>query len=309
MLSPKMKLISLSAVFLSLAACAGVFADEPVRILTINVRTAAANDGENGWLHRKKFVTALLAGGNYDFIGTQETLVHPNKEWNQMKDIAAGLPEYGVLGRSRDKTPDSGETNALFYKKERWQPDTADKGTFWLSGTPEIPGSKTDPKAGCPRIVTFGLFHELKEGKPSGRKIYVYNTHYDHRSEEARQRGAKQVMDSIAGRKEKDVPAAVMGDLNCGENSPAIRYMQGEPMTLDGEKITPPCRLTDTFRAVNPDAENVGTYHGFLQPHKDKIDFIFISAPLKTISSQIIRTQREGRYPTDHFPVEAVIAL
>jgi endonuclease/exonuclease/phosphatase family metal-dependent hydrolase len=65
--------------------------------------------------------------------------------------------------------------------------------------------------------------------------------------------------------------------------------------------------LTDTFRATNPDATDVGTFNNFKSAGKEKIDYIFISAPLKTVSSKIIRTQRNNHYPTDHFPIEAVV--
>jgi endonuclease/exonuclease/phosphatase family metal-dependent hydrolase len=115
-------------------------------------------------------------------------------------------------------------------------------------------------------------------------------------------------MERIFARKNKDIPIVVTGDLNCGEQSPTIQFMQGKPMTLDEKEWNPPYKLTDTFRATNPDATDVGTFHAFNRPGRDKIDYIFVSESLKTISAEIIRTQRDGRYPSDHFPVNAVIA-
>ena len=285
-----------------------LFADEPIRVLSINVRLSTANDGENSWANRKEFMTGIIAEGNYDFIGTQETVMHPNPDLNQVTYIASKLPGHAVIGRSREVNPAVGEAMTIYYKKDRWKIDETDQGTFWLSDTPDVAGSKTDPKAGCPRTVTAALFHELKEGQPTERKLYVYNTHYDHLSEEARQRGAKQLMDRLAARKNKEVPVVVMGDMNCGERSPGIRYMKGEVMTLDDKEWQPPYKLVDTFRVVHPDATEVGTFNGFRAPNREKIDYVFISPGLKTLSAEIIRTQREGRYPTDHFPIDAVIA-
>ena len=293
-------------VLLSAFSC--LFAGEPIRVLSINVRLSTANDGENNWSKRKEFMTDIIAAGNYDFIGTQETVMNPDPERNQVSYISSKLAGHGVFGRSREVSPEVGEAMTIFYKKERWNMDETDQTTFWLSDTPDVAGSKTDPKAGCPRSVTAALFHELKEGKPTGRKIYFYNTHLDHMSEEARQRGAKQLMDRIAARKNKDVPVIVTGDMNCGERSPAIRFMKGEPMTLDEKEWISPYKLTDSFRSANPDATDVGTFNGFKEPGKSKIDYIFVSPSLKTISAEIIRTQRDGRYPTDHFPIDAVIA-
>ena len=285
-----------------------LFADEPIRVLSINVRLSTANDGENSWANRKEFMTDIITAGNYDFIGTQETVMHPNPDLNQVTYIASKLPGHAVIGRSREVNPEVGEAMTLYYKKDRWKVDETDQETFWLSDTPDVAGSKTDPKAGCPRTVTAVLFHEIKEGQPTGKKLYVYNTHYDHMSEEARQRGAKQLMDRLASRKNKEVPVVVIGDMNSGEQSPAIRFMQGEVMKLDNKEWEPPYRLLDTFRVANPDATEVGTFNSFRAPGKDKIDYIFVSPGLKTLSAEIIRTQREGRYPTDHFPIDAVIA-
>ena len=292
----------------SFFAFPNLFADDPVRVLSINVRCSTANDGPNNWVHRKEFMTDIIIEGDYDFIGTQETIMHADPELNQVAYIASRLPEHGFYGRSRDVNPDVGEAMVIYYKKDRWKIDDTDHETFWLSDTPNEPGSKTDPAAGYPRSVTAVLFHEHKEGQPTGRKIYVYNTHFDHRSEVARQRGASLLMERIAARNNKDVPVIVTGDINSGERSPSVRFMQGATMVLDGVESTPPYKLVDTFRAVHPDAADVGTFNGFRTPGSDKIDYVFISPGLRTISAEIIHTQRDGRYPTDHFPVDAVIA-
>ena len=294
------------------SAAVMTFADEPIRVLTINVRLSYAQDGENSWPNRKEFMMDVVTqapdgSGPYDFVGTQETVVDPRPEFNQVAYIIEKMPAYGSLYLSREKTPEKGEAMLLLWKKDRWKIDPNDQGTFWLSETPDVPGSKTDPKAGCPRIVTFGLFHELADGKATGRRVYVANTHYDHLSVEARQRAAKQVMDWIVARKERHVPLIFMGDLNNAEQSPAIRYMLGDSMKLDGQELSPPCALIDTFRAANPDATDVGTFHGFKEVGKNKIDYIFVTPPLTTVSATIIRTKRDGRWPTDHCPVEAVV--
>jgi endonuclease/exonuclease/phosphatase family metal-dependent hydrolase len=301
-----MRVFSFLAV--SLFTFSSLFADEPIRVLSINVRLSTANDGENSWANRKEFMTDIIVAGNYDFIGTQETVMHADPEKNQVTYIASKLPGHDFLGRSREVDPEVGEAMMIYYKKNRWKIDETDQETFWLSDTPEIAGSKTDPKAGCPRTVTVALFHEHKDNQPTGKKIYIYNTHLDHMSEEARQRGAKLLMERLAARKNKDVPVVVMGDMNCGEKSPGIRFFQGDPMKLDDKEWTVSYKLTDTFRAANPDATEIGTFNSFRAPGTAKIDYIFVSPSLKTISSEIIRTQRDGRYPSDHFPIDAVIA-
>jgi endonuclease/exonuclease/phosphatase family metal-dependent hydrolase len=287
---------------------------EPVRSLTFNLRNSRANDGVNAWEHRRDSVADVIlrhidGHGPYDFIGTQETVIHPDPDLDQRGFLATRLAAtHACIGRSRDKTPDNGEGMVLFYKKDRWRLDPRDNGTFWLSLTPDEPGSKY-PGLRHARTAAYGLFHELAPtGAPTGRKLYVYDTHLDHTSEPARQHGAKILMERVAARKDQSAPVIIMGDMNCGEKSAPILYFQGKETPLDGVPIKSPLALTDTFRAANPKTKNVGTFTGFKTPGKEKIDYILVSPGLKTLSSKIIRTRRDdGGYPSDHFPLEAVL--
>jgi endonuclease/exonuclease/phosphatase family metal-dependent hydrolase len=296
-----------------LFSSAVLFADEPINILTFNIRLSLTNDGENSWQNRKEFLVDVMqskssGGVIYDFIGCQEAVIDPRSKFNQVDYIVSRLLGYDSIWRSREATLNRGESMLLLWRRDRWRIDEVDKGTFWLSDTPEVAGSKTDPMAGCTRCVTFGLFHELKDGKETGRKIYVANTHYDHLSENARQKAAKQIIEWIANRKDQKTPLVFMGDLNCGEKSPTIKYMKGETMKLDNIELKPQIALIDTFRAANPDAVDVGTFNGFRKnTGKEKIDYIFVTENLKTISSKIIRTKQNERWASDHCPVEAII--
>ena len=47
---------------------------------------------------------------------------------------------YEVLGVGRDDGQEKGEMTALYFKCERFQ--KLESGHFWLSETPDIPGSK-----------------------------------------------------------------------------------------------------------------------------------------------------------------------
>lgn len=287
--------------------------DEPIRVLTFNIRYSHANDGENAWPHRRDFLAEVIvkpeSGVAYDFVGLQEAVTDPNAEFDQVGFLKGKLIGYEVLFESRETNPQRGETTALFWKSDRWQIDRSDSGTFWLSDTPSVAGSKTWAGAGCPRTVTFGKFTDNK----SGKQVYVYNTHFDHMSEEARKRAAHMLMDCINTRRNLEVPVIVTGDFNNSETSPAIRFIvAGDGMKLDAADTTEvrnSSPLRDTFRAIHPDidAKDIGTTTDFRKARQSKIDYIFASPSLKTVSSAIIRTQRDGRFPSDHLPLEAVM--
>lgn len=269
---------------------------ETVQFMSFNIRYGTANDGLNVWPLRQQMVSDLIRREMPDFLGTQE--MQPA----QSKYLQEKLPEYAVLQRGRNAKPHRrSEMCGLFYRKDRWKLDPEDHGTFWLSATPDVPGSK-GPEASHPRVVTWGRFLEKDPltKKETGRALYVYNTHFDHRSSEARKLSATLIAQRMASRKEETIPAIMMGDLNADEPSEPIRYLLGK-ITTD----QPPLRLIDPFRVLHPEETTVGTFNGF-KPDATKgakIDYLFTTSDLKPLEAEILRDSDQDRYPSDHFPV------
>ncbi len=301
-------------VLLAIFATATIFATEPIEILSINVRLSTAKDGDDAWPLRKESLLDVLKQRRYDFIGGQEVVVHPDDALNQFKYLSENLPEYGSIFCCREKDPGRGEGAPVFYRKDRWEPDADEQGTFWLSDTPDVPGSVTwKGQSACPRVVSWGLFHEIgKDGKRTGAALYVYCSHFDHVGEIPRQKAADMVLNRIAERKQPQAAIVFMGDLNCGERSPSIRFLKGETVTLDEKECRPPLALIDSYRVVHPDEKNVVTFNSFkeIPENGSKIDYIFVSDKLKTVDAEIDRSKnKQGRFPTDHFPIRATVEL
>ena len=166
-------------------------ADDALRIkaMTFNIRCNTFIDGPNRWPHRSEMAAGLIRRFEGDFVGLQEA------EPDQIADLLKLLPEYRLLGRSREADPKVGEASPILYRHTRWRLDPDRQATFWLSDTPEKPGSKTWGN-GYPRIVTWGRFVEEK----TGRGVYVYNTHLDHLSEASRRKSAALLARRIAER-------------------------------------------------------------------------------------------------------------
>jgi endonuclease/exonuclease/phosphatase family metal-dependent hydrolase len=303
-------LASLALCLVSLLGRCEAQAAEPLRlkVMTFNVRCATAGDGPNRWTERSQLAGDVIRRAACDFIGMQEVVP------GQLADLKRLLPDYQVVALSREADPTQGEASPIYYLGKRWTLDAKEHGTFWISETPDKPGSKSWNTA-CPRIVTWGRFIE----NPSGRAIYVFNTHFDHISQAAREHGAAMLVEQVAKRA-NSAPCIVVGDLNSNEQNPAVATLAGK---APGSSIA----LVDTFRAAHPDATEVGTFHAFsgVPAKEGKIDYIFATPGVKTlaaeivrehyrpgsteISTEIIRENHGERYPTDHFPVVAEVEL
>ena len=101
----------------------------------------------------------------------------------------------------------------VFYRKDRLR--VVETGDFWLSDTPEVPGSISWGNL-YPRMVTWALF----EPSSDQRRFYLFNTHLPYRDEDdaARERGARLIASRLA-LLPADIPVIVTGDFNTPPDS------------------------------------------------------------------------------------------
>ena len=261
-----------------------------IRVMSFNIRYGTANDGENDWDKRKEFLVATIKAFDPDLLGTQETLGF------QRDYLADQLPGYAVLGVGRDNGKEKGEMMALYYRQERFE--ALDEGHFWLSESPDSPGSKSWDSS-LPRMVTWVKLTDRKNA--AGKPIVFFNTHFDHRGPEARRESARLLrrrIDSLA----KDCAVIVTGDFNAGEGSPPYQalFANADHQTA----------LLDCFRVAHPQpGDQEGTFSGFRASATEgsRIDWIACTHDFQVTSAEIDRTERGGRTPSDHFPVKATL--
>jgi endonuclease/exonuclease/phosphatase family metal-dependent hydrolase len=256
-----------------------------LRVMTFNIRNGKAKDKENNWQYRRKMVCDVITKYSPDVLGMQEAFRFQLDEMNGI------LTEYGEIGTGRDGGT-KGEYSAIYYRKNRFSVDAS--GTFWLSDTPATPSKHWGNN--YRRICTWARLHD----RTARRSFYVYNTHLDHKSQPSRAKSVRLIMQVIQKRKRPD-PFIMTGDFNAGENNSIIKYLKGK------DPADPPAlSVADTFRIVHPDAKIVGTGNRFLgKSDGQKIDYIFIPPNARTIQATIVRTNKNGRYPSDHYPVTA----
>ncbi|MDI6449216.1 endonuclease/exonuclease/phosphatase family protein [Anaerobaca lacustris] len=263
-----------------------------LHVMSFNIRYGTANDGPDHWKNRKEQVCELIGRSDCDLIGLQEALRF------QIDEIRAAVPIYGEIGVGRDDGRTKGEYSGILYRTDRLI--VAEAGTFWLSDTPEVPGSMTWGNR-ITRICTWARFIH----KPSGKAFYLFNTHFDHQSQPSREKAAVLVARRIRDRQHPD-PVIFTGDFNAGESNPAVRYLLGD-LDLDGKTPVP---FVDSFRLLHPDATEVGTFNAFKGTRTgDKIDYIFVLPDAKVREARILYDNENGRYPSDHFPITARLIL
>jgi len=281
--------VLLSAVALA-PPCASAQQRTDLRVMSFNIRVDV-DRGPNGWPVRRDKVVKVIDDFNPDVLGMQEDTA------NQAEYVVNQLPRYSAFGRST-KPDGSGEHNSILYRTSRFT--ELQSGTFWLSETPDVPGSR-GWKARIPRAVNWV---ELEDNNNPGFVFVVMNTHWENgpKGAQARLHSAtlmREMMADIA----KDVPVVFTADFNADEGSAPYQRMTGRDDN-DNRRF-----LIDSYRDLHPqDSGRVGTAHRFTgKAGRARIDWILHDDGFDTLEADIVRTSFDGRYPSDHFPITATL--
>lgn len=272
--------------FAIIAAVSGVLvvhAAEPIRVMSFNIRYNEPRDGVNAWPNRKQKVADVIRFHKADLIGVQEAQI------GQLRDLEKLLPDFAWCGVGRTDGKEDGEFSAILFRKSRFR--LLETGTFWLSETPDKPGSM-GWDAAYPRIVTWARFRDNR----SKRTFVHFNTHFDHRGEKARIESAKLILEkipAIAGR----LPYFLTGDLNVTEDTEAYKTLAA---TLKDARYT----------STNGHFGGESTFSAFkeLSPGM-KIDYIFVQDGIMVREHGVLSDRWDGLWASDHLPVLAEIEI
>ena len=262
---------------------------QELNVMTFNIRYNNKNDSLNAWPHRNDNAASQIKFHNVHILGVQEAL------HEQMMDLSQSLSQYKYVGVGRDDGKTKGEYSAIFYDTVRLK--LLGSSTFWLSLTPEVPGSKSWDAA-ITRIVTWAKFTDAR----SKRTFFVFNTHFDHMGKEARRESArllKQKVKDIAGNN----PVVITGDFNSKPSDDPIKILT-DPLDKD--------KFIDTKAvSLSPHYGPQGTFNAFSSKETDNepIDFIFLKGKWKVLQHATLSQTWEGRFSSDHFPVFAKLSF
>ncbi len=255
---------------------------QEIKVMTYNIKYDNVNDTVNNWNDRKEKLVELIEHYGPSFISMQEALHH------QVAYIDSSLTDFSYIGVGRDDGKQKGEYSEIHYDSTRYK--VLKNNTFWLSDSPDKVSVGWD--AALERICTYGLFENLE----SGEKLWVFNTHFDHKGKKAREKSSQLIIDKIKEINTDNLPVVLTGDFNLTPDEEPVQiiknYMQ------DGQEIT-----------ATPFYGPSGTFNGF-EPDRilnHRIDYIFVKN-LKVENYTHIDDRLENlKYTSDHFPVLATL--
>lgn len=250
-----------------------------LNVASFNIRMDTPNDSLDSWKHRKDMVNGLIRFHDFDVFGIQEGFHH------QIMDILEP-GGYDYVGVGRDDGEDAGEHSAIIFKKGKLL--VLDKGDFWLSETPDVPGKGWDATC-CNRICSWAKFKDID----SGKEFYFFNVHYDHQGEEARRQSSLLLLNKI--REIADgYPVLATGDFNAVPDSEPIQIIMKDGLLSDSFDVTlqPPYGTTGTFSSFRLNS-----------PMQNRIDYVWVSKDIIVNKYGVLNDVQYGHFPSDHFPV------
>jgi endonuclease/exonuclease/phosphatase family metal-dependent hydrolase len=269
---------ALSAILL----CSCVTPDDPaIDVMTFNIRMDTPRDSINAWPNRAAIVAGFVNDQIPDLLGMQEVL------WHQYQYLDSALAGFGSVAAGRDDGIRAGESCPVFYRLGRFE--RIEDGTFWLSATPDVPGS-VGWGAALTRISTWvRLYDRVKQDT-----LLFFNTHFDHISDSARVMSSG-VLLGMVRKLAGDNEFVITGDFNARPESLAIERMKEGGFAVDTYLIS-----------ETPPAGESYTFNGWMdEPGEGRIDYIFVRSGMKALSHKTHRVIEEGVFISDHWPVSA----
>lgn len=260
-----------------------IFSHADIRVMTYNIK----NGGDlPHWEERKAALAETIRRQQPAILGIQEGFEF------QLAFLRDELQHYEVHGEGRD--PFLGDEYCAVFVDTRVAV-VEESGTFWLSETPSVTGSKM-PDEHLPRIATWVRM------QVHGTPLLFVNTHLTYIEE-----GIPAQMAILVQEMEKLIDPAVetiiVGDFNIGrhrEPIAALRELGFADAWSVASTVTGPVftfaewELWDDARVGSVVDQNL-------------IDWVCIRPPdgeeTPPISVETVNTHRKEPVPSDHFPV------
>lgn len=252
---------------------------DKIKIVSSNIRFDNPADLDNSWNNRKKILSDDFNSRSLDIICTQE-----GRE-TQLRELEGLLSEFKLQDSHRSWI-DNRMYPCIFTRAL----SSKQSNDFWLSKTPAKAGSISFNSA-FPRLCTWAKL------VIEGNEILVFNMHLDHTTDDVRENQINVAIDEIKTINKECLPLIVCGDFNSGPNSNIYKTLIHR---LD---------LLDPWTEHQLAEES--TYHLFRGEFLEgkRIDWILHSKEFTSKKIELIKTNKNNIYISDHFPVYAELDL
>ncbi|HEX4443055.1 MAG TPA: endonuclease/exonuclease/phosphatase family protein [Galbitalea sp.] len=263
----------------------GPVAPPAIQVMTYNIRrrmTRLMPRSPDRWVRRRVLIQRLLEAEQPVILGVQEALP------DQAGFVRHALGEsYRSVGYGRNANR-RGEGCPIFYDSDRV--DLLDWRQTALSATPSVPGSTTWGNP-TPRVVVAATFRD----RVTAVEFRAINTHFDQFSRRSRVRSVAEILRVVG---ETPLATIVTGDFNTDDD------------TLPHELLVDSGILVDTWQTASERlTEAWGSFANYGPPklERKRIDWILVTPTVSVLSAGINVSRYEGKWPSDHAPVQAVV--
>ena len=255
-----------------------------ISVISFNIRVDNAADGTNVWRNRRDAVVTMIERERPMLLGLQEAQPH------QITYLSEHCPDYAWYGLGRDtgKVPPATdsyaaeETMAVFWRTA--EPELLDKGTFWLSETPDQVSKGWD--ASYRRTCTWAGFRHKK----SGQTCYFFNTHLDNDGKVAREESIKLLVSRMKTINSKRRVSFLTADFNSNVTDACFA-----PLHVYMRDARANAAVSDDYPSWNGYGASTG-----------RLDHVFFSGDNCTAREfRTLRGDYGVPYISDHYPVAA----
>ena len=272
----------ISVVLLFLVSCD--FGNKKITVVSFNISYSDNSDSVSSWEQRKPLIKSFLKNGEFDIISFQEVMN------TQLRFLADILDDYSVVSAGRNDGINNGEHCPIFFKTSKF--DLLAKSYFWLSGSPEEPGS-IDWGDNLPRIVTWAKLRNER----TGHIFFVFNTRLGH-NEYAQDRSILLLLSKIKSIAD-NVPVIITGDFNMTPGSQPYKLITGNWHQY--YSFSDACQISTFPVTGNPD-----TYNQFkVKKGISRLDYIFVNGYLDVLNYKTFQISKGDVFISDHYPVMA----
>lgn len=271
------------------ATTAAAAVGAPLTVMSFNLRYDNPADGVNAWPNRRDRVAGVIRFHGAQVVGVQEALA------GMLRDLDTRLPGYARVGVGRTDGVARGEFSAILYDSTRVE--ALASGTFWLSPTPDVVGSR-GWDAALERIATWARFRD----RVTGCTWVHVNTHFDHVGDSARVESARLIRRRL-GALAEGRPLTMTGDFNANPSHPAYAALTRGTLPDGSRPLRDALDVT-----VTPHFGPLSTWNAFKEIEPDRrIDFVFVSDGVRVLRHGILSDRWDGRFLSDHLPVVAAL--